>query len=45
MEKSKYSEINILDDAGISKSLFTMTAKTPKAKKSKVGLVRFDIKI
>jgi len=45
MENNKYREINLLDDAGISRSLFIMTARTPSTKNNRVGLVRFDFKI
>jgi len=43
--KSKYSEINLLIDSGISKSPITMTEKVPGAKNISVGLLKFEIRI
>jgi hypothetical protein len=42
MEKSRYREINFDELAGISRSLFTLTARMPRTKKSRAGLVRFS---
>ena len=42
MENSKYREINFEEFSGISKSLFNLTASTPKIKNSNAGLVRFS---
>jgi hypothetical protein len=38
--KSKYSELNLLDDSVISRSLFNMHAKVPRAKNNKVGVCK-----
>ncbi len=40
--KSKYNDINLLDDLGISKSLFTMAAIIPNKKNKSVGFVKFE---
>ena len=45
MEIIKYKAMNLALVGGISKSLFSLTAKTPKIKKSKLGLERLLIKI
>jgi hypothetical protein len=45
MEKSRYSDINLLEDSGISKSLLTMVANMPSKKNNKVGLVRLETSI
>jgi hypothetical protein len=43
MANSKYREIKLFVAAGISKSLFTYLAKTPRMKNNKVGLVRLKV--
>jgi hypothetical protein len=45
IENNKYSEINLEELAGISKSLFTTAAITPNKKNSNVGLVKLLISI
>jgi hypothetical protein len=45
MENNKYSEINLDELSGISKSLFTKAAITPSKKNSSVGLVRLLMRI
>jgi hypothetical protein len=44
IENNKYKEIKFFDAAGTSKSLLTYFAKTPKMKKSNVGLVKLNDK-
>jgi hypothetical protein len=40
IENNKYREMNLLEEAGISKSLFTKVAKIPNRKNKSVGLLR-----
>jgi hypothetical protein len=45
MEIIKYKAMNLALVGGISKSLFSFTAKTPRIKKRRLGLVRLLIRI
>ena len=40
IENNKYNEINLLLEAGISKSLFSLVAITPNKKNRRVGLLK-----
>lgn len=42
IENNRYKEINFEEFAGISKSLFNLTAIIPKIKNKNAGLVKFD---
>jgi hypothetical protein len=42
---SKYKEMNLLEDGGISKSLFTNVAIIPKRKNRRVGFERLVSRI
>ena len=44
MENNKYRAINPFDAFGISKSLFTILAKTPNRKNKRVGFVRLNVR-
>jgi hypothetical protein len=43
MEKRRYKEINLEELGGISRSLFSWTAKIPRKKNNRAGLVRLSI--
>ena len=45
IENNKYRLMNFAVEAGISKSLLIRTAMIPSKKNSKVGFVRFEIRI
>jgi hypothetical protein len=42
IENKRYKEINLEELAGISKSLFSLTAIMPRKKNSSAGLVRLS---
>jgi hypothetical protein len=44
MENNKYSDINLEEFSGISRSLLSFTARIPKIKNRNAGLVTLDIK-
>jgi hypothetical protein len=45
MEIIKYKAMNLALVGGISKSLFSFTAKTPRIKKRRLGLLRLLMRI
>jgi hypothetical protein len=42
--KSRYKEMNLDEEGGISRSLFNKAAIIPNKKNNRAGLVRFEIK-
>jgi hypothetical protein len=42
MQNNKYSEMNLEEFGGISRSLFKKTAIRPKTKNNNAGLVKFS---
>jgi hypothetical protein len=44
MANSRYKEMNLPVEAGISRSLFSRVATMPNTKNSRVGLVKLEIK-
>ena len=45
MANKRYRDMNLLEECGISRSLFTLAAMIPNTKKSNVGLVMLDTRI
>ena len=45
MANSRYNEMNLLEDWGISRSLLMLVAIMPRIKNSRVGLVRLEMRI